>query len=304
MVARTQGGAATGSSATGGATGTANGPGRATTGSSLSTGNGSTGGAGGASTGAATEGAGGGSAGDGATGSSGPLPCAAPSDAPGVTDTEITLGSVSSLSGPVPGLGTAALEAARAYVAYRNATGGVCGRQLALRTADDGTDNGRHRAIVTEFSSRVLGLVGGLGGGDAGSADVVEAAAAAGGRHGHLRGVPERRHGVRHQPPVRRRQRRSSGSSSTSTTQGVRTASIVYLGRRPDPVGDPRQAEAADDRRWHPGGQRAGASTQHAELRLGGARRGQQRGRLPAVPRRRHGQRGDGAVDGRHRLPA
>jgi ABC-type branched-subunit amino acid transport system substrate-binding protein len=50
----------------------------------------------------------------------------------------------------------------------------VCGRQLALRTADDGTDNGRHRAAVTELGPQVVGLAGGLGGGDAGSADVVE----------------------------------------------------------------------------------------------------------------------------------
>ena len=39
----------------------------------------------------------------------GPSPAAAPSDAPGVTDTEITLGTISSLSGPVPGLGASAL---------------------------------------------------------------------------------------------------------------------------------------------------------------------------------------------------
>ena len=89
----------------------------------------------------------GGSGGGGETGAAGgPSPCSAPSDAPGVTDDEITLGTISSLSGPVPGLGASALAAAQAYVAYRNSTGGVCGRQLVLRTADDGTDNGRHRA--------------------------------------------------------------------------------------------------------------------------------------------------------------
>lgn len=104
----------------------------------------------------------------------GPLPCAAPSDAPGVTDDQIVLGSISTLSGAVPGLGASSEGAARAYVAYRNATGGVCGRELVLKTADDGMDNGRHRSIVTEMSDQVLGIVGGLAGGDAGSADTVD----------------------------------------------------------------------------------------------------------------------------------
>ena len=63
--------------------------------------------------------------------------------------------------------------AARAYVAYRNAPGGVCGRELALKTADDGMDNARHRQILTEMNPNILGLVGGIGGGDAGSADTV-----------------------------------------------------------------------------------------------------------------------------------
>jgi ABC-type branched-subunit amino acid transport system substrate-binding protein len=104
---------------------------------------------------------------------SGPRPCDAPADAPGVTAKDITLGTISTESGPVPGLGSTALAAARAYVAYRNSVGGVCGRQLALKTADDGADNGRHRAAVNDMNSKVIGLAGGVGGGDAGSADAV-----------------------------------------------------------------------------------------------------------------------------------
>ena len=130
----------------------------------------SAGGADGAAAGGGGDPAAGGGGGPAAEGAK---PCAAPSDAPGVTDSTITLGSISTLSGAVPGLGASAEGAARAYVAYRNANGGVCGRDLVLKTADDGMDNGRHRAIVTEMSAQVLGLVGGLGGGDAGSADTV-----------------------------------------------------------------------------------------------------------------------------------
>jgi len=119
----------------------------------------------------------GGSEGDAAApgASGGPLPCAAPSDAPGVTDTEIQVGSISALSGPVPGLAASSAAAARAYVAYRNSTGGVCGRQIVLREADDGTDNGRYRSIVTELGPQVFGIVGGFTIGDVGGTDVVAA---------------------------------------------------------------------------------------------------------------------------------
>jgi ABC-type branched-subunit amino acid transport system substrate-binding protein len=74
----------------------------------------------------------------------------------------------------LPGIGTSSLEAARAYVNYRNSTGGVCGRQLELKWADDGTDGGRHRAALNELAPKVLGLAGGVGGGDFGSGEAVD----------------------------------------------------------------------------------------------------------------------------------
>jgi ABC-type branched-subunit amino acid transport system substrate-binding protein len=127
----------------------------------------------GGGTGAASSSGASGGTGKAAASPSGPRPCDAPSDAPGITAKNITLGTISTESGPVPGLGSTALAAARAYVAYRNSVGGVCGRQLALRTADDGADNGRHRAAVNDMATKVIGLAGGVGGGDAGSADAV-----------------------------------------------------------------------------------------------------------------------------------
>lgn len=162
------GGASTGAGATGSRTGSTAPTGAAGGGSDT------TGTADGA-TDPASAAAGGGEAapGGGTAAEGGPRPCDAPSDAPGVTDSTITLGSISTLSGAVPGLGASSEGAARAYVAYRNATGGVCGRELVLKTADDGMDNARHRSIVTEMNAQVLGLIGGLGGGDAGSASTV-----------------------------------------------------------------------------------------------------------------------------------
>lgn len=92
-----------------------------------------------------------------------------------MSDKQIVIGSVSTLSGPVPGLGSSAQAAAQAYIAYRNSTGGVCGRKLVLKAADDGADNGRNRALMNEMGKQTIGIAGGLAGGDAGGAEVVEA---------------------------------------------------------------------------------------------------------------------------------
>jgi ABC-type branched-subunit amino acid transport system substrate-binding protein len=116
----------------------------------------------------------GGSGGTGGTGGRGPLPCAASSKAPGVSDGKIVVGNISTQSGPVPGLGQSAVAATRAYIAYLNSSGGVCGRQVEMKTADDGLDNGAFRAIITKMEPTVLGLVGMNGGGDAGGAQLVE----------------------------------------------------------------------------------------------------------------------------------
>jgi len=104
----------------------------------------------------------------------GSLPCAAASTAPGVTKDTITVANISTVSGPVPGLGATAVAAVRAYAAYRNSKGGVCGRKIDVKTADDGSDGGRFRQLVTDFAPRVLGLVGNFAGGDGGGVDVVE----------------------------------------------------------------------------------------------------------------------------------
>lgn len=90
-----------------------------------------------------------------------------------MTDSTISVGAISSLTGPVPGLGASSADAARAYVEYRNATGGVCGRRVELKRADDGTDTGRYRAVVNELSHEVLGLAGGFAVGDVGGVDVI-----------------------------------------------------------------------------------------------------------------------------------
>ena len=101
-------------------------------------------------------------------------PCAAPSDAPGVSDQEITVANIATLSGPIPGLGEAGAAATRAYVAFRNATGGVCGRSVKLLSGDDAQDNGRYRSLVNDFNAKAFAIVGGLSGGDAGGIEIVK----------------------------------------------------------------------------------------------------------------------------------
>ena len=127
--------------------------------------------------GAATETAGPASAGSAAKAGAGApattRPCDAPSHEIGVTDHEITLGEISSLSGPVPGLGASSAAAVRAYVAQRNASGGACGRKLVLKEADDGTDAGRYRSVLHDLGPHVLAITGGFAVGDIGSEDVI-----------------------------------------------------------------------------------------------------------------------------------
>jgi ABC-type branched-subunit amino acid transport system substrate-binding protein len=90
-----------------------------------------------------------------------------------VTNSSITVGSISTNSGPVPGLGETQMAAVRSYVAYRNATGGVCGRQIVLKMGDDGDSNGTFRSLITDMAPKILGIAGGLGAGDGGGVDIV-----------------------------------------------------------------------------------------------------------------------------------
>jgi ABC-type branched-subunit amino acid transport system substrate-binding protein len=93
----------------------------------------------------------------------------------GVTANSITLGSVTTLSGPVPGLFSGAVYGARAYFAYQNSLGGVYGRQLNLSVADDQLDCGQNRAQHLNQVPRVLGFVSSLSLYDNCGAEVLQA---------------------------------------------------------------------------------------------------------------------------------
>jgi ABC-type branched-subunit amino acid transport system substrate-binding protein len=80
----------------------------------------------------------------------------------GVTATQINVGGVVTLSGPVPGLFAGDAYGARAYFAYVNSQGGLYGRQLTLTLADDQLDCGQNRTQHLGLLPKVLGFVSSL----------------------------------------------------------------------------------------------------------------------------------------------
>lgn len=80
----------------------------------------------------------------------------------GVTDTAITIGTVASLSGPIPGLFEGAVNGTNAYVKYVNSTGGVHGRQLKLAVGDDQNECGANQNRYRDLGPKVFAFVGGF----------------------------------------------------------------------------------------------------------------------------------------------
>jgi ABC-type branched-subunit amino acid transport system substrate-binding protein len=77
---------------------------------------------------------------------------------PGVTDTTITLGVLTDLSGPFAPAGRALTAAARAYTDQLNGRGGVCGRTVQLEVRDHGYDTDRALGHYADLQPRVLGF--------------------------------------------------------------------------------------------------------------------------------------------------
>lgn len=128
--------------------------------------------------GAATGGGGGGATGDGGEGAATTADSCAPSGGAtdvGVADDSVTVGSVATVGGPVPGLFTNVQGGVKAYFAYINGTqGGVCGRKLNLLTADDRLDAGVNRSATETLMPQVLAFVGSYSVVDDGGASVLD----------------------------------------------------------------------------------------------------------------------------------
>ena len=78
----------------------------------------------------------------------------------GVTANSITLGNISDLSGPVPGLFQGGPYGTQAYLDYVNSQGGIYGRKLVLNTYDDALDCSQNEAGYQNLVGKVLAFVG------------------------------------------------------------------------------------------------------------------------------------------------
>jgi branched-chain amino acid transport system substrate-binding protein len=98
----------------------------------------------------------------GGGGGSGDKPAA---NVPGVTDTEITVGSHMPLTGPAaPGYSKIA-PATKAYFDYVNANGGVDGRRITYKYLDDGYNPATTQQVVRQLvlQDKVFAILNGLG---------------------------------------------------------------------------------------------------------------------------------------------
>lgn len=86
----------------------------------------------------------------------------AQSKAPGVTDTEVTIGITTPLSGPAAAWSATGLGA-EAWAKHVNEQGGVHGRKIKIVMKDDGYNPGRALANVNELKESTFALVGLLG---------------------------------------------------------------------------------------------------------------------------------------------
>ncbi|MFF3946485.1 ABC transporter substrate-binding protein [Streptomyces sp. NPDC001902] len=82
---------------------------------------------------------------------------------PGITDSTITLGVLTDLSGPYGPLGRSVLQAEKLYADQVNAEGGVCGRKLKLLVRDHGYDVDTAVVHYGEMEPKIAAMPGLLG---------------------------------------------------------------------------------------------------------------------------------------------
>lgn len=101
-----------------------------------------------------------GGAGHGPAGSAAPAGGNGGSTDVGVTATTITVGNVSDVGGPVPGLFAGGPLGTQAYFNYVNSQGGVYGRKLKLITSDDSLQCSQNEADYSNLIGSVFAFVG------------------------------------------------------------------------------------------------------------------------------------------------
>jgi ABC-type branched-subunit amino acid transport system substrate-binding protein len=78
----------------------------------------------------------------------------------GITAKTITVGNVSTLTGPVPGLFQGTVNGVKAYFDYVNSQGGVNGRTLVQKVGDDAFQCAQNKNEVASLASQVFAYVG------------------------------------------------------------------------------------------------------------------------------------------------
>ncbi|MEU4237962.1 ABC transporter substrate-binding protein [Actinoplanes sp. NPDC026619] len=87
------------------------------------------------------------------------------SDTPGVTDTEITVGTHMPLTGPAAAGYSSIAPATKAYFDFVNANGGVNGRKITYKIMDDGYNPANTQQVVRQLvlQDKVFAILNGLG---------------------------------------------------------------------------------------------------------------------------------------------
>ncbi|GAA2682800.1 MULTISPECIES: ABC transporter substrate-binding protein [Actinoplanes] len=87
------------------------------------------------------------------------------SDVPGVTDTEITVGTHMPLTGPAAAGYSKIAPATKAYFDFVNAAGGINGRKITYKVKDDGYNPATTQQVVRELvlQDKVFAILNGLG---------------------------------------------------------------------------------------------------------------------------------------------
>ena len=81
---------------------------------------------------------------------------------PGITAKTVTVGSISDISSPVPGLFEGAKIGTEAYFAYINSQGGVNGRKLVLDAQDSAFSSGTVANETQSIAKNDFAIVGGF----------------------------------------------------------------------------------------------------------------------------------------------
>lgn len=79
---------------------------------------------------------------------------------PGVTATTITLGQITTITGPVPGLFQGANDGLDAWAAWVNANGGIDGRKVKIDHVDDGFNCSTYTDAMEQFATSAFAVVG------------------------------------------------------------------------------------------------------------------------------------------------